>query len=176
MDVGSGARPHTPGLGAPRSPLKGIGSYPEGIRSRSLKRGDGDRWGRKGGISFLLPWPTTLGAWRASHQPLACLYKGGEAQGAATLPPLAAPLSHILLLFRVAAWRSPAGVPLPPPPPRRRAGSDPIYLSTLPCWIKKAETSPSRTCANLGGAARAVLGSDWIATRVRLRQPRSLDR
>jgi hypothetical protein len=36
---------------------------------------------------------------------------------------------------------------------------DPIYLSLLPYLIKKNETSPSRTCANLGGPIRFSAGS-----------------
>ena len=35
-----------------------------------------------------------------------------------------------------------------------------------PCWIKKEETSPLRTCVERGGAVRSALGSSviWITT------------
>ena len=66
MDVGGGPRRHTSGPCAPKSPppLKGIGSNPEGIRSRSLKRRDHDRWGRKEEISFPPFGAQPLEAWR----------------------------------------------------------------------------------------------------------------
>ena len=37
-----------------------------------------------------------------------------------------------------------------------------INLSSTPCWIKKEETSPSRTCEERGGTVASVLGSSAI--------------
>ena len=48
MNVGSGGKDPHPWLRRTKiPPLEGIRSYPEGIRSRSLKRGDNNLWGRE---------------------------------------------------------------------------------------------------------------------------------
>ena len=78
---------------------------------------------------------------------------------------------------------------LAPPSPSRDTSSSPLALGEAlpgsryfhhhavvlldlhqpllpPCWIKKEETSPLRTCVERGGAVRSALGSSviWITT------------
>ena len=156
-----GARPHTPGQGTPRPPLEGIRSYPEGIRSRSLKRGITIGGEGNDGISFLPPLPTPQWTCRARNQPSPPLYIVGRRMGAlpkfwrSPLPP-----QHLLLLR--SAWRSPAGELQAPPPRRRAAGALPQLLLS-PCWIKKEETSPGCTCVERGGTVV------WCLDRIRPR-------
>lgn len=51
---------------------------------------------------------------------------------------------------------------------------DLVNLSPSSCWIKKEETTSSRTCGYQGGALRSALRS--ISSKVPLRQQRSCDR
>ena len=128
-----GARPHTPGQGAPRSPLEGIRSYPEGIRSRSLKKGDNNQWGREM-MGFLSPTfanaPMDLEGKKPA--PSTPIYSG-EAHGSYTRSSGAAlPLSQVVLLSH-GAWRSPAGLP------RSSTTTTPLCC----CWMESSSTSPS---------------------------------
>ena len=98
MNVGSGGKsPHHWSRRTKTPPLEGIRSYPEGIRSRSLKKwitigGEGND-----GISFLPPLPTPQWTWRARNHPPPPLYIVGRRMGASPLAP--PPLLHLLFLL-----------------------------------------------------------------------------
>jgi len=81
-------------------------------------------------------------------------------------PPGRRPPSLPPQLLSAALRRSPAGIHHSSP--HHAVVLSRSISSTSPpqsCWIKKEDTSPSRTCAKLGGAARAVL--DRIGSRRR---------
>ena len=112
---------------------------------------------------FLPPlWPTTLGPWRASHKPPPCLYKGGEAFGAAT----SSTLAHLHPVTppppRVDAWRSSAEISPPSLPPRHCVAGNSSYYFILARWIEEVKVSSSRTCVEREGAVRLAPDREFM--------------
>ena len=132
MNVGSGASPHTPGQGAPRSPLRRNKIISQRDKIKIPKKG-GITIGGEGndGISFLPPLPTPQWTWRARNQPSPPLYIVGRCMGASPLPLAQPSLSQVLLLSR-GAWRSPAGLP------RSSTTTTPLCC----CWMESSQPLP----------------------------------
>ena len=154
-----GARPHTPGQGAPRSPLRRNKIISRRDKIKIPKKGDNNRWGREmmGFLSsHLCQRPNGLGGQETS--PSTPIYSGEAHESYTRSSGTALPLS--LLLLSHGAWRSPAGVPCSSATTTPSCccwteSSPPLSLS--PCWIKAWETSSGCTCVERGGAVRSAL-------------------
>ena len=127
-----GARPHTPGQGAPRSPLRRYKIISRRDKIKIPKKGDNNRWGREM-MGFLSPTfanaPMDLEGKKPA--PSTPIYSG-EAHGSYTRSSGTA-LPLFLLLLSHGAWRSPAGLP------RSSTTTTPLCC----CWMESSSTSPS---------------------------------
>ena len=160
-----GARPHTPGQGAPRSHLRRNKIISRRDKMKIPKKGDNNRWGREM-MGFLSPTfanaPMDLEGKKPS--PSTPIYSGEE-HGSSTPSPWRLPLPPVTPLPLAGLGKALPRSPLLPPPRRRAAGSP----STSPSPLLDQEGGdvfPNCTCVKHGGAIRSALGSSviWIAT------------